>query len=102
MLFGDRIDGYALGGEDRLEPLGCPIAFSWFIDPRQRLQQHSARTVFRKAGAEILPVTATGERRRADRAAEIERKNLRAIIAPELQRHQREQHRLARPGRPDD
>ena len=50
--------------------------------------------------AEIVPVAAHGERGGADRAAEIERENLRAGIAAELQRHQRQQHALAGAGRP--
>jgi hypothetical protein len=38
----------------------------------------------------------------ADRAAEIEGEDLRARIAAELQRHERQQHGLAGAGRPDD
>ena len=38
---------------------------------------------------------------RPDRTTEIERKNLRVWVAPELQRHQRQQHRFAGAGRPD-
>ena len=52
--------------------------------------------------AEIVPVAAHRERGRPDRAAEIEGEDLRARIAPELQRHQRQQHALAGAGRADD
>ena len=48
-----------------------------------------------------MPVAAHGNRGGADRAAEVEGEHLRARIAAELQRHQREQHRLARAGRAD-
>ena len=51
--------------------------------------------------AEIVPVAAHGERRGADRAAEVEGEDLRAGIAAELQRHQRQQHALAGAGRAD-
>ena len=52
--------------------------------------------------AEIVPVAAHRERRGADRAAEIEGEDLRAGVAAELQRHQRQQHALAGAGRADD
>ena len=52
--------------------------------------------------AEIMPVAAHGEGGRADRAPEIEGEDLRPRIAAELQRHEREQHGFAGPGRPDD
>src|SRR5581483_11941969 len=42
------------------------------------------------------------ERRGADRTAEIESENLRARVAPELQRHERQQYALAGSGRSDD
>ena len=45
--------------------------------------------------AEIVPVAAHRKRGRADRAAEVEGEDLRTWIAPELQRHQRQQHALA-------
>ena len=49
-----------------------------------------------------MPVAAHRERCGADRAAEVESKNLIVRIAPELQRHQRQQYRLAGAGRADD
>src|SRR5882724_12306655 len=49
-----------------------------------------------------MPVAAYREGCSADRAAEVESKNLIVRIAPELQRHQRQQYRLARAGRTDD
>src|SRR6516162_7819527 len=49
-----------------------------------------------------MPVATHRQRCGANRAAEVESKNLIARIAPELQRHQRQQDRLARAGRADD
>ena len=60
-----------------------------------------ARRVVGQGAAEIVPVAAHGERGGADRAAEIEGEDLSARIAAELQRHQRQQHRLAGAGRTD-
>ena len=55
-----------------------------------------------KTRPQILPIAAAGERRRTDRAAEIESENLRPGIAAKLHRHRGQQHRFARPGRADD
>ena len=49
-----------------------------------------------------MPVPAHGEDCGPDGAPEIKSEDLRAGIAAELQRHQREQNGLARAGRPDD
>ena len=49
-----------------------------------------------------MPVATHGERGCPDRSPEIESENLAAIIAAKLQRHQRQQHGLARAGRADD
>ena len=51
--------------------------------------------------AEIMPVAAHGEGGGADRAPEIEGEDLGSRVAAELQRHEREENRFARPGRPD-
>jgi len=47
-----------------------------------------------------MPVAAHGERGRPDRTTEIERKDLRVRVTPELQCHQSEQDRLASTCRP--
>src|SRR5258708_37663891 len=52
-----------------------------------------------EVAAEVVPVASHGECCGADRAAEVESKNLIVRIAPELQRHQRQQHGLAGAGR---
>src|SRR3546814_17941952 len=52
--------------------------------------------------AEILPVAATGNRCRPNRAPKVEGEDLIVGIAAELHCHQRQQHRLAGAGRPDD
>ena len=49
-----------------------------------------------------MPVAIHGERRRADRATEVEGEDLRVGVAAELQGHQRQKNRLARARRPDD
>ena len=58
--------------------------------------------IVRQRAAEVVPVAAHRERGSTDRAAEIEGEDLGAGIAPELQRHQRQQHALAGAGRADD
>ena len=102
MFLGRGIDGHTLGSKDRMEPFGSPVPLGRLIDPRERLQHDGASPVAGEAGAQVLPVTAAGQRCCPDRAAEIESEDLRAIIAPELQGHQREQHGFAGPGRTDD
>ena len=72
------------------------------VDARQRLQRHRMLGAGRQAAAEIVPVAAHGERRGADRAAEVEGEDLVVAVAAELHRHQRQQHRLAGAGRADD
>ena len=49
-----------------------------------------------------MPVAAHGKRGGADRTAEVEGEYLAPRIPPELKRHQRQQHGLARPSRADD
>ena len=49
-----------------------------------------------------MPVAAHGERGCPDRSPEIEGEHLRSRVASKLQRHQREQHGLARASRTDD
>src|SRR3546814_8197717 len=75
--------------------------FARLVDARERLQRYAAAVILQGA-AQILPVAAHGERRGADRAAEIEGEDLAMLIAPELQCHQREKHRLSGAGRADD
>ncbi len=102
MLLGVRRDGHAFAGQEGFDPFRRPGLFDIFVDPRQGLQSHGLFRVFRERAAEIMPVAAHGERRRPDRAAEIEGENLRAGIAAKLQGHQSQQHAFAGAGRPDD
>ena len=109
----------ALAGEDVDDPVGGPRALRRVMDAGERLQRRpcsssDAAPAMRGNGlfivvgsargvaAEIVPVAAHRERGRADAAAEVEGKDLRTRIAPELECHQRQQHGLAGAGRADD
>ena len=102
MLLGFRRDGDAFAGEDRSHPFGRPAALGRCVDRGERLQGDRCRAVVGERAAEIMPVATHGNRRRADGAAEVEGEDLDHGVAAELQRHQRQQHRLAGTGRPDD
>ena len=102
MILGLRRDADLLARQDRGDPFRRPAAFGGIVDSRQRLQGDRLGRVFRERAAEIVPVAAHGERRGADRAAEVEGEDLGAGVAAELQRHQRQQHRFAGAGRADD
>ena len=102
VLLGGRVDGDAFLGEDGRHPLRRPGALGLIVDARQRLQRHRMLRAGGQAAAEIVPVAAHGDRRGADRAAEVEGENLVVPVTAELHRHQRQQHRLARAGRADD
>ncbi len=102
MVLHRRVDCDALAGEEAGDPLRRPGAFLRRLDARQRLQRHRLGHVGGQRAAKVMPVAAHGDRRGADRAAEVEGEDLRARVAAELQRHQRQQHRLARAGRADD
>src|SRR3546814_5407308 len=99
MLLGRWVDGQALAGEDRGQPCRRPGALGGCVDMGQRLELDAVTGAFGQAPAEILPVAAAGDGGGADAAAEIEGEDLRAFVAAELQRHQRQQHRLAGAGR---
>src|SRR6266436_4612488 len=94
--------GDALARQDIDDPIGGPGALGNIRDARKRLKRDGGRRAVGQVAAEIMPVAAHGEGCGADRAAEVESKNLIVRIAPELQRHQRQQYRLARAGRTDD
>ena len=102
MVLGLRIDDHILAREDRGQPFGGPCALGGIVDAGERLKLHAVAGLVGKHPAQILPVAAHAERGGADAAPEVEGKDLRPRIAAELHRHQREQHRLARAGRPDD
>ena len=95
-------DGDGLPAEQRCYPFGCSGTLASVINARKRLQGDGSAGVAGQRAAEIVPVAAHGERSRADRTAVVECENLRAGVAPELQRHQRQQHALAGAGRADD
>ena len=99
MFFQLRRDGDLLAGQEDRDPFRRPSALGGLVDPRQRLQRHRLGHIAAKGLAEVVPVAAHGQRRGANRAAEVEGENLGFRIAPKLQRHQRQQHRLAGPGR---
>ena len=97
-----RGDRNALAHEDRDNPVGRPGAFRRIVDASKRLERNGSFRALAKTAAEIMPITAHGECRGADRTAEIESEDLTALVAAELKRHEREQHRLAGAGRTDD
>jgi hypothetical protein len=99
MVLGGGIDGDALFGQDRRDPLGRPGAFGGIVNLRERLERDAVVYCIRQAAAEIVPVAAHRERRCSDRAAEIKREDLGVPIPAELKRHERQQHRLAGAGR---
>ncbi len=101
MIPRDRIDGDAFSRDQAGQPVLRPGAFADIVDVAQRLKLDGGFVIRKRAG-EILPVATTGDGRTADRAAEVEGEDLRARIATKLQRHQRQQHGFARPGRTDD
>ena len=84
-----------------LEKSGLPLLVK-IIDARERLKRHAVVSALGEAAAEIVPVATHGERGGADRSAKVEGEDLAFRIASKLQRHQRQQHRLAGAGRADD
>ena len=102
MLLEIRRDGDGLAGEQGREPLRGPGAFAGIIDASQRLQSDGLARLARERAAEVMPVAAHGKGGRPDRPAKVEGEDLRVRIAPELQRHQRQQHALAGAGRAHD
>src|SRR3546814_10234157 len=84
------------------EPFRSPYSRLRLVDMRQGLEGHTGVIGIAKAATQVLPVAAHRQGRSADRAAEVEREGLRVVVAAELHRHQREQHRLARTGRSDN
>ncbi len=95
-------DGHALAHQDRDQPVGGPGALGDIVDARERLKRHAVVSAFGEAAAKIVPVATHGERGGADRSAKVEGEDLGLLVAPELQRHQRQQHRFARAGRTND
>src|SRR5436309_1747393 len=81
--------------QDRHDPFRGPTSFRRIVDPGQGLQRDRLVTSVGQCTAEIMPVATHGERGRPNRTTEIERKDLRVRVTPELQRHQSEQDRLA-------
>ena len=69
--------------QDRGEPLGCPGPFVGLVDPRQRLERDRCRVAAERP-AKVVPFAADPERRRADRAAMVEREDLRRLVAAEF------------------
>ena len=101
MLLQLRGNRDVLARQKRRDPFRGPGAFAGIVDPGERLQRDRFGDLVGERAAEIVPVAAHCQRRRADAAAEIEREDLRALVAAELQGHQRQQHALAGTGRAD-
>ena len=93
-----RGDRHAFARQHRSQPFRRPVALGRIVDPRQRLQGDAGFFLIRERAAEVVEVAAHGQGRRPDRAAEVEGEHLGGGIAPELQRHQRQQHALAGAG----
>ena len=104
MLFGGRVNHHAFAGQHRRQPFGGPGALAGVVDPSKRLQGNGSAVAFlgMQRASEILPVAAHAERGSADRSTKIEGEDLAAFVAPELQRHQRQQHGFACPCRAND
>src|SRR3546814_13300905 len=67
---------------------------------RQGLEGYTGVIGIAKAATQVLPVAAHRQGRSADRADEVEREDLRVVVAAELPRHHSEPQRLARTRRP--
>src|SRR3546814_17764633 len=101
MLLGGGIDRDAFTAKDGSEPFRSPGTLTRIVDPRERLQGQALTTfLVMQRAAEILPVAATGNRCRPNRAPKVEGEDLIVGIAAVLHCHQRQQHRLAGAGRP--
>ena len=72
------------------------------MDAGQRLERDGRLGPFCQPAAKVMPVAAHGERRGADAAAEVEGEDLAGLVAAELERHEGEQHALARARGADD
>src|SRR5260221_916868 len=102
MLLRGRVNRHTFLGENGRYPFGGPGAFRRIVYTGERLERDGIISAVRKAATEIVPIAAHGERRGADRTAEVKGEDLTIPIAPELRRHQLEQNRLAGAGRADD
>src|SRR4051794_10575650 len=81
--------------QDRTDPFGGPSALGSVVDPGQRLQRDRLIASVRQGTTEIMPIAAHGERGRADRSTEVERKHLGVRVTAELHCHQRQQDGFA-------
>src|SRR3546814_11642236 len=101
MLLGGGIDRDAFTAKDGSEPFRSPGTLTRIVDPRERLQGQALTTfLVMQRAAEILPVAATGNRCRPNRAPQAEGEDLIVGIEAELHYNQRQQPRTAGPGRP--
>ena len=95
-------DDNAFACQHRDDPVRRPGALRRVVNAGERLERDRCLRSLRQVATQIVPVAAHGEHGRTDGAAEIEREDLGAGVAAELERHQRQQHRLAGAGRTDD
>ncbi len=86
--------------QDRAEPFGRPGALGWIVQASERLERD--QRVVGQASAEVVPVAAHGQRRGADRSAEVEGEHLRAGKSVLLALMALQFRRYAGAGRPDD
>jgi hypothetical protein len=84
------------------DPVRRPGALARVVDAGKRLQGDGLGNVLGERAAEVVPVASHGERRCADRTAEVEGEDLRPRIAAELQRHESQKNAFARASRADD
>src|SRR5882724_909867 len=101
MILYFRRDFDPLTAEDRGDPLCCPATLRWIINRGKRLKLNEFRGFAREHTADVMPIATHGDGGCAYRTSKIERKDLGIRIASELERHQRQQHRLAGTRWPD-
>ena len=91
-----------LSSQEGGDPVCGPAPLGDFVDGRQRLQHNRFPLLFPECAAEVMPIAVHRERRGADRTAKVEGEHLGLVIAAELQRHESQQHGLARSRGADD
>src|SRR6266403_5954928 len=101
MILCFRCDFDSLAAKNRSDPLCCPTTLRWVINRRKRLKFNEFRGFAREHAADVMPIAAHGDSGGAYRTAKIKGEDLGVWIASELERHQRQQHRLAGTRWPD-
>ena len=91
-----------LPGQESCNPVSGPAPLRDIVDAGQRLEGNGLPLLFAERASEVVPIPTHRERRGADGTAEVEGEYLRLVVAPELQRHEGQQHGLARARRADN